>query len=194
MKIDRNLNFVQTIEREGKPSVHIHSAPIARAVFEANYLLIARAHSELFGRGAAYAITSGPKIAALTLRDAGRQNAAEKGVDGDGGAAALLAEIKRLTHVLAATEHGWKPFPVDAAIHHGAIDADEWAEAEAAIVFFTLVHSMTRKAVLSGVLASMASVLGQQITSQDVTEWAGSLPTLTQDEPTTKRPASQVPY
>lgn len=194
MKIDRNLNLVQQIEREGKPSVHVHSAPISREVFEANYLLVARAHSELFGRGAAYAINSGPKIAALTLKDAGRQNAAEKGADGDGGAAALLMEIRRLTNITAATERGWETLPVDVAVARGVIDADEYAEVEATTAFFTFVCAMTKRAALPNVLGAMASVLGAQITSSNATEFAASLATLNAAGPTTPNPGSSVPY
>jgi hypothetical protein len=194
MKIDQQLNLVQTLSREGEPDIHIHSMPLARPVFESNYRIIARAHAELFGHGPAYAISSGPRIASLALKDAGRQIAAERGIEGDGGAVALLAEIRRLSNVLAPGQAGWDMLPVDAALQKGVLSAEEWTDAESVIVFFILLSAMTRRALLQNLLASMASVVGAQIASQNVTEFAASLPILTPNEPIQKAVVSSVPY
>lgn len=193
MKIDRSLNLVLTVDRDDGTTIHLHSMPISRAVFDANYRLIARSHSELFGHGTAYAITSGPKIAALVLADVGRENARERGQEGDGGAASLLAEIRRLTNVLCATPAGWESLPADVAIQRNMIDPDDWSEALNAICFFTYVCHMTKRAALPNVLDKMAPVLGVQITSSDCMAFSASLPNLKPAAITAPKAASSIP-
>lgn len=192
MKLDRALNLVLTLDRESGASIQIHSTPISRGVFEANYKLIARAHAELFGRGTAYAIGSGPRIAALTLRDVSRQEATEHGIEGEGDAPALLAEIRRLTHVIAPGDNGWSALPVDVALNRGGLDADEWAEVESQLVFGCVISAMTARAKLQKVLGAMASVMGVQLVSQNATEFAASLQTSKPAAPI-QTPTSPVP-
>lgn len=193
MKIGPALNLILSVDRDDGTTIHLYSMPISRAVFEANYRLIARAHSELFGHGTAYALTSGPKIAALVLDDVGHENARERGRDGDGGAASLLAEIRRLTNVLCATPAGWESLPVDVAAQRGLLDADDLSEALNAICFFTFVCCMTKRAVLANVLEKMAPALGVQVTSLESTAFAASLPILKPAAITAPRTASSIP-
>ncbi len=193
MKIDRALNLAITIEREGAPAVHVHATPISRAVFEANYALISRVDAEMYARGQSYYLRSGPRVAALTLRDVGRQEAADHGREGDGGAGALLAEIRRLTNVIEASENGWHTLPLDTALQRNLLDADEAAEVENAVVFFSAVCATARRSMRDRLLTAMASLLGAQTVSSNATEFAGSLPKLTPAEHTHKHPVSSVP-
>ncbi|SAK53582.1 hypothetical protein AWB78_01340 [Caballeronia calidae] len=173
--------------------------PIAREVFEANYRVLAATKAALSGRGAAYAMDAGPRIAALTLRDEGLRDAEARGrFDANGNTIdeavpALLAEIKRLTNVMVPGSGGWDFMPVETAIAAGKIDAEDWSEAESAIVFFTSHWSMAKKAERARVARSVASVLRASITSSSPMEFAASLPSSTTETTSAKRAASSDP-
>jgi hypothetical protein len=136
---------------------------------------------------------AGPKIAALTLKDEGKKDAQEQGDAGDGGVSALLGEIKRLTMILAPAGGSWNMLPVDGAIAQGVIDADDWSEAESAIVFFTFHSALSRKADRVRVATATASVLKGWSTSSSATEYIASLPTLTSSAVSAVKAGSSVP-
>ena len=138
MRINDDLKIVIPIgdTNDAAPCVQAFHIPISRDVFEQNFKIIAATKASMFSAGSARAASVGMTIAALTLRDEGATLA---GGNGDGGASALLAEIKRLTTILAPTESGFEQLPVDIAIKQGIIDAEDWREVEAQLVFFTSV-------------------------------------------------------
>jgi hypothetical protein len=197
-KIDDRLNLIIPVER-GSSTVFIHSTPISRDAFEAHFRLIAATHADMFGRGGGYANVA-PKVAALTLRDVGKQlalGAGEVDADGkpssDGGASSLLAEIKRLSVVAYPAAEGWKIDPVDVAVQRSAIDDEEWRTAEAAIVFFTcLSWMMARKEANAGVKL-FASATGLRTSALPPSEWMNSLPKSTPEEPSQPQPEVQSP-
>lgn len=165
-------------------------SPVSREVFEANYRILAATKSALASKGPHYLMSSGPRIAALTLRDEGLKDAAARGsFDKDGNVvdeetSAFFAEIKRLTMVLCAGTNGWEMLPIEAAISSGKIDAEDWGEAESTLVFFTCNYAMAKKADRETAARATASLLGASITSSSITEYLASLQTSTPAEPT----------
>ena len=196
MKINDHLNLVFALRPDGPTCYHV---PISREVFEANYRTIAGAKSAMMSKGAMFMVSSGPRIAALTLRDEGRKEAAERweydgsGQPLDGGVSALMAEIRRLTTILCPAASGWNMLPVDTAIASGAIDEDDWREAESQIVFFTCNCALATKAEKKAIMQATASVLKGSITSLAPMEFIASLPTLTKNDATETKLASSLP-
>ena len=187
MQINESLQIVIPLreDSDGNTIVQGYHIPISREVFEANYRILAATKAEIASKGLYYQMDGGPRIAALALKDEGRKDAIASGlVDEVGdpqqnGALSLLAEIKRLTTILAATEKGWEMIPVDTAIAQGIIDADDWREGEAALVFFTCHYAMVKKSQRKIAAEAICTVLKGLTTSLKVTELANSLPMLT---------------
>jgi hypothetical protein len=201
MQINAALNLAFPIRSDdaGNPTIWAYHTPINRVVFEASYRLIAATKAALFSKGIGYAADAGPRIAALALMDAARQDAIERGdVSADNvpnvtGALALLADIKRLTMVLAPGPQGFDLLPVDAAVSRGVIDDDDWREVEAAIVFFTCGYAMAAKAKRQQTADAVASILMGSITSLQPMEFAASLRTSTPVVSSEPAPQSSVP-
>lgn len=192
--INDELNLVVPVRvGEGGVRLYAYHSPISREVFEANYRLLGAAKAALASKGVYFMMDVGPRIAALTLKDEGRKEAEEQGENGDGGASALLEEIKRLTMILVPGASGWELMPVDSALSQGAIDREEWSEAEAAIVFFTFHCALSRKAERGKVAKATASVLKGWNTSSTATAYAASLPTSTTNEASVGKAGSSVP-
>lgn len=192
--INDELNLVVPV-RSGDSGVSIYAyhSPISREVFEANYRLLGAAKAALASKGVYFMMDVGPRVAALTLKDEGRKEAEEQGESGDGGASSLLEEIKRLTLILVPGAAGWELVPVDSALSQGAIDPEEWSEAQSAIVFFTCHCALSRKADRGKVAKATASVLKGWSTSSTATAYAASLPTSTSSEASAGKAASSVP-
>ena len=191
MQINEKLNLVVPMRGDGSgAAVHAYHTPISREVFESNFLILAATKSALSSRGSHFLIDSGPRIAALTLRDECRKDAAargafdEKGQGVDYAASALLAELKRLTMVLCPSAKGWDMLPVDTAVQRGVIDADDWAEVESALVFFTCHYALAKKSDRQDIAQGTASLLRGESTSLSPMDYVASLPTSTPDEPT----------
>lgn len=200
MKIADNLNLTIPLRADEKgTTVHGYHTPISREVFAENYRILAATKASLASKGVHYLMGSGPRIAALTLRDEGKKDALDRGdVDAsgkpsDGGAKALLEEIKRLTVILCPSASGWTMLPIDAAISQGVIDEDDWQEGESAIVFFTAHWALASKAEKAKVANATASALKGSITSSSATEFIGSLPTSTSSATTAAKAVSSVP-
>lgn len=189
---DLRLVFPITLDERGDPVLWAYHSPISLDVFNANYRIISATKHELFGKGIQYAYENGLRIAALAMRDASASDAQERGIV-DAAASALLAEIKRLTLVLAPSESGFESLPVDIAMKNGAIDAQDWAEAEAALVFFTCAFAMAPRAGREIVARSAALVLRGSMTLLSVTEFAASLPISTPEETSVTTDPSSVP-
>ncbi|ATF87572.1 hypothetical protein [Burkholderia gladioli] len=200
IQINESMHLVvPVISDESGVRVWAYHTPISRAVFEANYRVLAATKASISSRGVYYAMDAGPRVAALTLRDEGLKDAEARGMfDAQGkpideSAPALLAEIKRLTTILVPSAGGWDNVPVDAAIASGKIDAEDWSEAESAIVFFTCHCSMAKKADRARIARSTASVLRASITSSPPMEFVASLQKSTPEATSTQRPASSDP-
>jgi hypothetical protein len=200
LKINDDINLVIPVKSDSKGVVvYAYHTPISRAVFESNYRILAATKSALAGKGIHYQMDSGPRIAALTLVDEGKKDALERGdfdengQPKDSGAQSLLMEIRRLTTALIPGNNGWDMVPVGTAITKGAIDEDDWREAESAIVFFTCHYALAKKAERLGMAQATASLLKGSSTSSSLSEFAASLQTSTTEQPLLKKVASSVP-
>lgn len=195
VKLNDALNLVVPV-RDDLKAFH---TPISREVFEANYRLLAGTRAHLVGEGIYYQMQSGPRIAAMILRDKARKDAENWGeIDPAGkpseqAAMALFAEIKRLTTILAPTANGWEAIPVDAAIQQNRLDQEEWDEVLSQIVFFTCHYALGKKAERMGIAESTASIMEASITQSPLSEYASSLPKLTPAELSQPKAASSVP-
>ena len=200
MKINENLNLVLPLreDEEGNPLLYGFHTPISREIFESCFRIIAATKASIFGKGFVFAADTGPRIASLTLKDEGRRDAEsrgdvdEQGNPKDGGATALLAEIRRLTLILAPTQQGWDMIPVETALHSDILDEEEWREAESSLVFFTCPYALATKAVRVNLASAIASVLKGSITSSPVSEYAAFLQKSTAKQDSAKK-GSSVP-
>jgi hypothetical protein len=189
-----NLTIPIRFDGEGKPTTYAYHMPISREVFEANYRLIGGTLAMLQSKSVG---TNVVDVATLALKDIGRRDAREWGlpegldVESGGMAVPLLAELKRLTQVIAPTTGGFTPMPVDVALSTRVIDAADWAEAEAALVYFTAGYS-TKRRNLPIVAADLALPLLGSITSLPPMEWAASLQTSTEAAPISQPPAAET--
>lgn len=194
MVINDNLNIVIPVRSDDKgPTVYAYHTPISREVFAQNYRIIAATKSALESKGIHYLMGSGPRIASLALRDAGKEDAEGRDGPSDGGVSSLLMEMARLTTILAPGPSGWAQIPIDAAIAQNTIDADDWQEAESALVFFTSFYALSRKTDQAGVAKATASALKGSITSLPAMEFIASLPTSTTAATSVPKVVSSLP-
>ena len=177
IRVDEKLNVVISVaDDDGQPGLYVYSAPISREVFEANFRALSLTYAEITARDSSY-LPIGIRCASLTLKDVAAAEAARKGRQGDGGAAALLAEIKRLTTILAPSQGGWDTLPVPEAIRAGVLTDEEWSEVESAIVFFTGAYWLAPSRRRKEVVTALCSMLGWQATSSLPLEFVAGLPT-----------------
>ena len=173
-------------------TVTAYHTPISREIYEANFRLLGETKIALIGDNVRHAyMASGDAV--LYLRQCGRDMAAERGGSGDFGADALLADIKRLTLIIAPGPQGWNSVPVDVALASGFITADEWADAEAALVFFTAwMAGVSRKERLKQMSFS-AQLIGGSTTSSSPAELISSLQQPSQTANSDQSAGSSVP-
>lgn len=182
--INEALNLVLPARADEKGVlIYAYHSPISREVFEANYRFLAATKAALASKGVIYMMDAGPRIASLTFKDEARRDALERGdVDAKGNPNedhmhAFLAEILRLTTILAPSANGYQTIPVDAAIAQNLLDEEEWMETESSIVFFTFNYWLSRKSTRSQLASATASVLKASVTSLSAMEFIASLQT-----------------
>jgi hypothetical protein len=182
VQINTSLNLVFPIRKAADDTAILwaYHVPIDEAIFQSNFRIISLTHADLFGNGPVYAGGSGRRIAADALREHGKAEAKRTGEEDK--APALLAEISRLTTILAPGPNGFQYLPANVAISQGIITAREWKEAEYNLVFFTCAYAMADLSKQESFGAALASVLGGSIQSLSPTEYAAYLQTLTQTE------------
>ena len=174
--------------RVSEPTLWAYHTPISAEVFAASYRIIAATKTAIMGK----LVQSAPRIATFALHDAALEDEEEYG--GKDTDKALLAEIRRLTSILAPGANGYETLPVDIAIARAVISEVEWSEVESVLVFFTCGFSMampSRQSLMGNVLAS---VIGASTTSLRPTEYLASLPTSTKSEPSTNPTSSQQSF
>lgn len=188
MKIDRRLNLVVPIERDGAEKLYVHSAPIMRETFERYYLTISKAFTEIYRNN--LGIFGAPRVAAMILKDVAEKD----GVwEGEGGVEqGLMNEIRRLSNVITPTPAGWGSIPLSVAVERELIDDDEVSEVENAIVFFILNSAMHRRSAMVGILTGAAKLWDAQITSLGSMEFAASLKTSSMVENSGENPDQPV--
>ncbi len=184
VKLNRKLNLVMDIET-GDGVVHIHSVPISREIFEDNFLVISRAFTAVYTNN--LGPVTGPRVAALLLK----QEAETLGV-WPRTQQSLMAEIYRLTNVVAPGPTGWETMPFDVAKKRGILDDDEAAEVENCIVYFICASSVHLKAEMAVAMEGLSTLWGAQTSLLNVTEYTRSLPTSTPEETTGESPKTVV--
>lgn len=182
VKLDRKLNLVLSVETDNG-TIHIHSTPIGREVFEDNFLPISRAFTAVYTNG--LGPVTGPRVAALLLK----QEAKTLGI-WEKTQQSLMAEIYRLTNVIAPTESGWETMPFDVAKKRGILLEDAAAEVENCIVYFICASSIHLRAELTVAMEGLSTLWNAQTTSLNVTEYTRSLPTSTVEESTGESPTA----
>ena len=193
MKLDQRLNLVIPLERDDGSTLFVHSAPIARATFEAHYKVLAAAHAQIF-HGLS-GLRSSPRVAGLIIRDVAREMKREVATE-----QGLLAEIRRLTNVVIPTTDGNTILPLETAIARGTLDDDETSEVDGYTAFFTVMSAMESRKKCNTALEYMGMFWGTQTSSSNVTAFAASLRTSTAAEssgetaPTPPAAVSRIPY
>lgn len=173
-------------------TVTAYHTPISREIYEANFRLLGETKIALIGENIRHAyMASGD--ATLYLVQCGQEMAAQRGGTGDFGATALLADIKRLTLILAPGPHGWGSVPVDVALASGQITADEWADTEAALVFFTAWMAGVSRKDRVAQLNFSAQLIGGSTTSSSPAELISSLQQQSPTDNSAPNTASLVP-
>ena len=174
-----------------EPLLWAYHTPIDSKTFVANYRIIAAANAAIWGKGLKYAATAGARVANLTLLDMAKADADEYETDTTG--PAFLAELRRLTAIVHPAATGFESTPVEIALSQKIIDEDDWSEAEASIVFFTLGYAMSKRGVRANFCSFLASVIRGSITSLPLTEFAASLTTSTKAATSAKTHRSSPP-
>jgi hypothetical protein len=174
--LNRKLNLVLSVETEKGP-VHIHSSPISREIFEDNFLTISRAFTAVYTNG--LGPVTGPRVAALLLKEEAKKLGVWERTQ-----QSLMAEIYRLTNVIAPGDGGWETMPYDIAKKRGVIDEDAAAEVENCIVYFICASSIHLRAEMAVALEGLNTLWSAQTTSSNCTEYMRSLPISTQEENT----------
>lgn len=189
---DLKLVVPARFDADGKPVSYLYHTPISREVYATVFRLLRDTKVNMLGTSGRHAFAARGD-ASLYLREAGTAIAADRVEDGDGGATALLGELTRLTMALVPTATGFEIMPVQSAIAAGALSADEWADAEASIVFFTAWVAGATRQTIGGEMKMAASFLNGSITSLPPMEWIASLRTSTPGAISEAKAASSGP-
>lgn len=182
--INRKLNLTMEWDTP-KGKLYLFSVPIAKNVFDDNYMLFARSYSALYAND--LGAVSGPRIAAQLLK--AQAIAMEQPQRYDN----LIMEIRRLTSVFTPAHQGagYENLPYFEAIKRKLIDDEDTSEIESALCFFTLVLWMTPKPRLPIVLGGLSLIWSAETTSSTISDYQRSLPTLTKEENTGKKQTQQ---
>jgi hypothetical protein len=173
IKIDKRLNLVLEVQRDDGTSVYVHSVPIGKEVYEANFRLITRTAVGMYSDGLAPGACA--RIAALAMR------ATAKDMDGSSGdthrraAESLLQEVWRLTNILMPGLRGWETVPFHNVIQEKTLDDEQVSEVQNILAFFTVVSWFHRESERTDIY-QMLRIYGAQTVSSNVTEYSASLP------------------
>ena len=184
MHIDRRLNLVVPIySDDGKTVVaQVHSTPLSAEVVDRYAIILAQTYSQIFSRG--LGIVGGPAIALRLLREIATNEGRwddVPGQPGSGVASGLVEEMRRLTNVAVKQKDGtWANLPLAVASQQGAITAEDLAEVENAVAFFTVASAMLPRAQRKDLLEAALGVLGARVSSSSFTEHSASLRTSTE--------------
>ena len=193
MQIDKKLNIVIPVERNDGTTIYVHTTPLDYEVFEQYFIVLGKAFSSIFAEG--LSVIGGPRVAALMLKKV----AIDMGVwDGDGGVQqGLMAEIQRLSNVVAPGPGGWQTLPLYNAQKEGLLTAEEMREVEGQAVFFILTSALNKPKQIPVIMQGVSRLWGAQTTLSNSTEFAASLKTSTEAANTgaseTEKPLS-APY
>lgn len=177
MRIERNLNLVIPVEREGG-TIYVHSTPLSRDVFERYYLVISKTFTRLYGEGLGF--TAGPRVAALMLKEVAVSLGQWEGPEGV--ELGLVSEWRRLSTVITPEESkGWTSYPLQTAVDRKLLDGDELSEVENCLAFFIVASAMHKRKELPAILAAVGHLWGALVTLLNSTAYMSSLQTSTED-------------
>lgn len=190
MKIDRQLNLVVEIPREGEPSVFSHSSALPAEIVEQYHSLAGPTMNAMATRG--YGLFA-PRYAAAVLREVADEQALMMSANLDARlqdaakarakvrVEGFFSEIRRRTHIVCLTENGWDKLPLADARSNDTVDDEELSQIENALVFFTFGLRSWVKAQRDGVSGGL-SLFNARIESLSCTELIHSLKTSTMSE------------
>lgn len=182
MKLNRRLHLVLTVEQDDGSKIVVHTAPISRAVYTANYDLIISTAVELYG--ANWAPGTGMRVASLRMGEIALRK--------DGGLEAkdrtyrdmydgLINEIWRLTNFLVLDpKTGWQTLPLQQAINSKFVDEDALEEIKNAVCFFTVASWFHNGPERQALYEQMPN-FGATTTSLDCTAYRNTLPMSNKD-------------
>lgn len=186
VSINKKLNLVVPLETDaGK--IWVHSVPLSREVFEANFLVLTKTLSAIYVNGLGPAMA--PRVAAMMLRDTAKEMEIEEQVQNN-----LILEIYRLSNVLLPQPTGgWQTVPFGEVKMKKMVDEDSLSEAENALVYFIVASAVHIKKELPMAYQGLKQIWNAQITPLNVTAFSNSLMTSTGDENTGEKPAIPNP-
>jgi len=193
LKIDKRLNIVLEVQRDNEPSIYVHSVPIGKEVYEANYRLITKTAVEMYGDGLA------PGACARVCSMAMRATAKTMDANGSGdafrrSAESLLQEVWRLTNVLMPGLRGWETVPFHEVMQNNTLDEEQLMEVQNILAYFTVASWFHRESERKDIYEILKNY-GVQIVSLNVTEYSSSLPISTRPVTTgVTAPASSIPH
>jgi hypothetical protein len=178
-RINRKLNLVIQVESEEEngPPLWVHSTPVSNEVFTTFYKVIAKTFTAIYAQQ--LGAVSAPRIAGHLLREiATDMDILERVEQG------LIADIHRLTVILAPGKAGWETILYHDAVKNGLLSDEDIAEVEGAIVFFPVGSGMERREERKEALAGAMELWGARLESSNSTEFKNSLPTWTPPDST----------
>jgi hypothetical protein len=180
--INKKLNLVLPLEVDDK-KMWVHSTPISREVFEANYLLFVKTLSNLYFNGVGPGMA--PRVAAMALKDMAKEISTETDVT-----VPVIQEIYRLTFVLMVDPavNKWAAKPFLEIKMKNLLDEETIREVENALVYFTVASAVHLKSELPTIMVGLNSIWGAQTTSLSVMDYCNSLTILNQEENTGEKP------
>lgn len=174
-KLERDLSIVFTLES----GAVVYSKPVARAVFEKNYLQLAKVYSAIMEQSL---ITTGGSIAARMLRELQTQGLADADL--------FIGNIHQRTMIATYVEPAkdgvvgtYEQHMMADAIRKNLIDEDDVAEIENLLVFTTAASYLAgSKATAALVMNFVLGMRKAQRTSSTFTEFLNSLLTSMTEE------------
>jgi hypothetical protein len=192
LNIDRNLNLVLTVETE-RGYVYVYSVPLNVQIFERFFMTISKAYVAMVELGGEWLIRMGPRVAKRVLERVAKADGSWEGPDGM--ERGFMNEIRRTTLVNYVSDNGWDEIPLQLAIDHNILSADDVVEIENAICFFTVVSASETRKKSNALLQVVFGRFGALLTSSTTTELRPTWLTSKTDETTgEKERASSIPH
>jgi len=170
MKINRKLNLVLSVTRDDGVEVYVHSTPISREIYEANFLALSKTVSSMYEEGLAPGICS--RVALLMLKEVATRLNRTEAIE-----RTLLPEIWRLTNVIMPNEKGYETVPFQTVINNSLLNKEDISEVQNFLTFFTAASWVHKNVELETLIYPLLQSSGGQTTSSNCTEYANSLQT-----------------
>ena len=194
-KIDRALNLIIPLDSEKHGRLYIHSTPISRDIYKANYRVLARTFAQMQADGVT--VAAGPGIARLALESVSREmGQSERDPEGiwPHVQREVVNEIIRLTNVAVPTaDKGYESMPLSTAYAREIFDTEDRDNIEGTLAFFCLEASLHPRDLATAMLSHVGGMWGFRVTSLRFTEFLSSLPISKPGESTGVVPAQDLP-